>query len=225
MQPALVAHAQDIHGRVVDQTGVPIALAQVYLLPKGPGTTSDFRGSFILHGVAQGTDTIAVRRLGFRPDTIVVSVPAEGATLTVQLTPSPIELQPVTTSALQKDLPRVFHRMHAHLGGVAFGTDLRKEYPGMAIDDILDDDWDLRRNVHAGQGYCPPRAVFIDGIPIDPFSRTPISAYIPLRDITAVEAFSSPAFVQEPFIHASPGSCQPIILIWSRGYKEKPWGG
>jgi hypothetical protein len=108
------AHPQEVRDRVVDPTGKPLALAQIYLLPSAPTTTSDFTGAYTLKRVRAGTDTLVTRRIGFRPETLAVRVPPQGRVLTIRLTAAPAELQPVTTRALQQDLPRRFHRMKVH---------------------------------------------------------------------------------------------------------------
>jgi hypothetical protein len=219
-------HAQEVRGRVVDANGKPVALAQIYLLPSGPTTTSDFSGAFLLKGVSVGANYLAIRRLGYRPDTVAVQVPQRDSILTFRLTTIPATLQPVTTRALQQDLPRLFHRMKVHLGGVAFGTDLRKQYPHMDVGDVIKFDWDLRRYAYARFPYCPPD-VYIDGVLMDTTVSTHIADFVPLRDVAAIESFRDPAFIHEPFIagHNPPGACTPIILIWTKGFKQHPWGG
>lgn len=57
-----------------------------------------------------------------------------------------------------------------------------------------------------------------------------IEQYISQKEIAAIEVFDSPDFVHEPFIDSDktlfvPGSCMPIVLIWSKYYQQQVWAG
>jgi hypothetical protein len=219
-----IAHTQTVRGRVVDLAGKPISLAQVYLVPAGPTATTDFDGAFALTGIRTGIDTLVTRRLGFHPDTLALQVPPQGKALTIRLTRAPTELQPVTASALHQDLPRLFDRMQRHIGAVAFGDELRKKYPHTDVEDVIKFEWKLRRKAE-GPPYCGQPEYFLDGVWLDLVPLKPLSDYVRLRDVAAIEVFRSPELVNEPFIHHLPGACAPVILIWTKGFKQHPWGG
>jgi Carboxypeptidase regulatory-like domain len=219
-----IAGAQVVRGRVVDSAGAPVALAQVRVMPEGAAAITDAAGAFTLGPLPAGQYSLALRRVGFRADTVLVDVPLRDSVLTIRLTPIPVSLRGVTTSALEQDLPRLFDRMREHLGGVEFGPELRKKYGGMSVDEILKSDFNLRHYAD-GAKICGSTAVFLDGVWLWLVPPRPISDYVHMRDVAAIEAFPSPDFIHEPFLHPLPGACMPIVLIWTNGYKQKPWGG
>ena len=226
------AGAQVVRGRVVDSAGAPVPLAQVRVVPQGAAAITDRSGDFILGPLSAGNYSLAIRRFGFNPDTVAVAVPLGDSVLTIRLIPIPVSLGTVTTTALKQDLPRLFDRMREHLGGVEFGADLRKKYDGMATDEILQFDFKLSRYLHYSSAirHCHPPVVFLDGIQLQVAlgggSTVRLSNYVRLRDIAAIETFTSPDFVHEPFIedgHFEPGYCGPIVLVWTNGYKAEKW--
>jgi hypothetical protein len=102
---------------------------------------------------------------------------------------------------------------------------------------------------------CLPGVAFVDGIqvygnlqpsdsskkmrvfgqPAPSLGRRPspampaqIEMYISQKDIAAIEVFDSPDFVHEPFLDPGDfptGTCQPIVLIWSKYYRQPHWAG
>jgi hypothetical protein len=81
--PALVstAAAQDVgtvSGRVVDERGVGISGAQVFLVQPAISTATGTDGNYALQRVPAGTQTVHVRMLGFSPDSASVTVVAGG---------------------------------------------------------------------------------------------------------------------------------------------------
>jgi iron complex outermembrane receptor protein len=94
------AEAQDaaqtgtVTGRVMDEQGAGISGAQVFLVQPPIGTQTGTDGNYSLQRVPAGTQTLRVRMLGFRPDTVSVTV-AAGETVTQDFTLSrdPLQLQ------------------------------------------------------------------------------------------------------------------------------------
>jgi Carboxypeptidase regulatory-like domain len=217
------AAAQVLHGQVVDSAGTPVSVAHIHVVPDGSAAISDISGAFTLEHLPAGRYSLAILRLGFRPETVSLATPPPGSLVTIRLTAIPVPLEAVTISALEQDLPRVFDRMRRHIGAVAFGDDLRKRYPGVPLDDILKFDAALHRY---GQGskYCGKPTVFLDGVWLFAVPPQTISQWVHMQDVAAVEAYSSPELVHEPFVHYLPGACGAVILIWTYGYKQHPWG-
>src|SRR5262249_42941733 len=98
-------HAQDrrsgfISGRVSDSTDNALPGASVRVLDLGLGATSDRDGRFIITGLSPGQYRIAVRYIGFRPDTLSVAV-ASGAEsrVAVVMQPLPASLSEITVTA------------------------------------------------------------------------------------------------------------------------------
>jgi outer membrane receptor protein involved in Fe transport len=105
--PALVstAAAQDASqtgtatGRVVDERGVGISGAQVFLIRPAISTTTAPEGNYTLTRVPAGTHTLNVRMLGFAPDSASITVEA-GGTVTQDFTlgRDPLQLQEVVVT-------------------------------------------------------------------------------------------------------------------------------
>ena len=88
---ASTAHAQtgDIRGRVTDSTGTPVVDAQLFLSPGDRRTLSDDDGSFGFLQLKAGAYTLQVRRIGYQPQTVSITVGARG------VAPAPIKLVPI----------------------------------------------------------------------------------------------------------------------------------
>lgn len=238
------ASAQDsvvLHGRVLTANGEPLQGAQLQVLPVGAGAESDRIGAFRLGPLALGTYHVRVRRIGFNPDTVTISLPRAGDALVIRLTARPQQLDPVFSSALEQDLPRVMARMRQHVGATVFGPQLRKEYPGIGIDAILATDSALYPFMRgASFPHCHPN-VFVDGKPLPPMPPIPhrdamhlifpdmrIRDFVRMKDIAVVEVYrwARHQIISEPGVAPDAGTnCGPTILIWTKGFHQRPYKG
>ena len=101
------AAAQDgqtgtVSGRVLDERGAGIAGAQVFLITPPIGTQTGTDGNYSLQRVPAGTHTLRVRMLGYRPDSVSITV-AAGATASQDFTLSrdPLQLQEMVVTGTQ----------------------------------------------------------------------------------------------------------------------------
>jgi iron complex outermembrane receptor protein len=105
--PALVstAAAQDVgtvSGRVVDERGVGISGAQVFLVQPAISTATGTDGNYALQRVPAGTQTVHVRMLGFSPDSASVTVVAGGTVpQDFSLGRDPLQLQEMVVTGTQ----------------------------------------------------------------------------------------------------------------------------
>ncbi len=230
-----------VHGHVVDDRGQPVTNAYVQVLPVGPEAITDRAGAFDLGSLDPGRYRVRVRRLGFRPVKVNLVVPMTRPDLTVTMAPVPTLLDTVRAHALEQQLPRVFERQREHLGGLVFGRELMKEHPGLSIDEILQTDSAVNPFLR-GSGFpeCHP-IVYIDGKPMprpmlsgSPFDRMRtiipdlhIRNVVNIHDVAAIEVFRFAAGkIYEPWIGPDAGeTCSPLILIWMKGYKQRPYKG
>ena len=97
-----------IAGRVVragSSAGIPDV--EVTLAPRAARVATDANGEFRFESVRDGSYTIHVRRLGFRPESLAVTVPvAAGTGLTIELQESAQPLDTVAVSARDELLAR-----------------------------------------------------------------------------------------------------------------------
>jgi Carboxypeptidase regulatory-like domain len=234
--PPVSAQGQHVTGRVQAAGGAPLGYAEVQVLPNGPRVITGRSGRFDLGALSPGDHTLRVRRLGFAMTTLRFTVPLSSPELTIIMTPAAVFLDTIRAMALEQELPRVFQRHREHLGAVAFGPALLRQYDGMSIDEILQYDFQLSRYLHKPSTCHSPVAAFIDGLPVPPpIDRIGtagsqhglrIADFVRVRDIAAVEVFDSPDFVHEPFIDGHfEDDCMPVVLIWTKGYQQEPWAG
>lgn len=241
VDPVLAQQPTYVRGRVVARNGLPLQGAQLQVLASGPSAETDPQGAFTLGPLAAGTYRVRVRRIGFQPDTVALKAPGTKADVLIHLTAAPQTLDPVFSSALEQDLPRVMDRMRQHLGATVFGPELMKEYPGFSIDEILATDSAVEPFTRlASDPHCWAK-VFLNGKklyrgptrayrhlthPI--FPDLDIQRFVRMKDVAAIEVYRSPrrSIIKEPWIPRDVGTtCQPIILIWTKDFKQKPYQG
>ncbi|MBL0937791.1 MAG: TonB-dependent receptor [Gemmatimonadaceae bacterium] len=87
-----------LSGIVRDETGAPVANAQVRTTTGTRATQTDERGRFTLSGFMAGTVTIEVRRIGFTPTRIEQTLRAGTNTVNVTLTRSALALNNVVVT-------------------------------------------------------------------------------------------------------------------------------
>jgi iron complex outermembrane receptor protein len=90
-----------ITGRVVDDQGVAVAGAQVYISPS-LGTQTRSNGEYVLTRVPEGTQTLHARLLGYRPEAATVAVSAnETTTQNFTMRKDPLQLQTLVVTGTQ----------------------------------------------------------------------------------------------------------------------------
>lgn len=223
--PALRAQDPTGHliGSVRDSSGVAVPLAQI--TSAGLRTVSDSAGYFSLAQLPVGKVAVSVRRLGFEPADIIVSlVGGRRDSLGVVLVALPVDLPGVETNASSMYRLRLadFHR-HRETGQgrylerseivamrVLTLSDVLRRFPGVRIESDRSGRTMLRLGRNSGRN-CPPD-FWIDGI------RAPFLGVddIPLTDIEAIELYYGPGTLPPEYNNrfANPG-CG-VVVIWTR---------
>ena len=89
-----------VAGIVSDSDGVGIAGANVSLLGVSGQAYSDAEGVFRMQGVIPGDQRLLARRIGFRPETLAVSIPADrGLEVSIRLRAAALQIAPVVIAA------------------------------------------------------------------------------------------------------------------------------
>lgn len=215
-----------VHGTVRDSTGIGIAGATVAPVGGAQTVQSGRDGAFRLTALPAGPIRLAVRRLGFRPDTVMAIVAAGGVTeVAVRLRALAQQLAAVEVrerhQAYDARLAGLRERMEKRRGYFLTPermrrstspmlTDMLREVPGVRISRSSAN---LPRSVRIRGNRCPP-LVFIDGFPagagefdldmIDPAS------------VEAVEVHPSIATMPAEFGAARGLERCGVIAIWSR---------
>jgi hypothetical protein len=94
----LALHAQgpnSLRGRVVDETNRAISFAQISVTPGGRRLVTDRNGDFEIRALDNGEVRLDVRRIGFEPTRVTLSLPREEGRLTIALRALPRVLDSV----------------------------------------------------------------------------------------------------------------------------------
>ena len=168
-----------LQGRVLDgSTSAPIGSAAVVLRGTRRGTTTADDGRFLLGSVPVGSARIIVGRLGYRTDTISVTIRAGDTTaIAVTLQPLTAQLQAVKVAAAATE--REQFRLSASPGVVTVRGETLKRVPVIGEPDVLrvvqllpgvvaTNDFTAGYNVRGGES--DQNLVLLDGFPIyNPF--------------------------------------------------------
>jgi iron complex outermembrane recepter protein len=91
-----------VSGRVVDAQGAPIAGAQVFLIRPAIGTATGTDGRYVLNRIPPGEQVLRARMLGFRPDSVTVTITAgTEASQDFTLSRDPLQLQEMVVTGTQ----------------------------------------------------------------------------------------------------------------------------
>lgn len=223
-------------GSVVSADGERVVGADVRLVgAPARGGVSDSRGGFAIE--LAGDDTLprlAVRRIGFKPETVTVHLPAAatpGASaapaLVVRLSRTPLTIRSVVVTATSAEsntmIARVRERARtAGNGYFAFREEFMRSNP-VQFTDILRRIPGVRlarapgniQTVRLRENPCAPLfwldGIAMTGIPFDPNSQ-------PANTIEAVEVYSSPETVPAEFRGPMPinGRSCGSVVVWTR---------
>jgi hypothetical protein len=95
-------------GRVTDQEGIPIPGVEVRVLRSSRSAITSDSGTFRLYGLTPGLHDLALRRLGFTPDTFTINVLAADSSV---VAPLRLERRVQVLAADTVEAARVHHRL------------------------------------------------------------------------------------------------------------------
>ncbi|MGQ0715435.1 MAG: TonB family protein [Gemmatimonadaceae bacterium] len=227
--PLAALHAQEgggtVSGLVVDSMGSPVAAAQVAIEGTDHRTVTDRFGGFRLPGVDPGRATLTVRRIGFKPASVPITVRSSGAAqLMVTLSTVPEVLAPVEVEArrevydarLAGYLDRAEKRAAGHIitrerierAHSKRLVDLLRQVPSVRITTTRA--WGTVAYLRGAQ--CTP-LVYVDGFPASagPFDLN----LIDLSSVEGIEVYAGFGSVPAEFSTGRSDRCG-VIAIWSR---------
>jgi TonB family protein len=231
---ATVAGAQATHvsGRVTDAVGAPIIEAHVGVDGMAATTLTDSLGRFRIAGVPAGEATIRARRLGFRPTSASLIVPAGGVDgVAIRLTALPTVLTPVPVRVRGTDfsgrLAGYYDRLarggHGHFitrdridrENPRMLTQLLERLPGVSSNRLRAGG----RGVRLRGRNCWP-LVWIDGTPM-PAGEVDLDAFPP-SSLHGIEVYLGSTGAPMKYTHVRDMSSCGTILLWSRGPDTDP---
>jgi TonB family protein len=220
--------------QMVDGTaisGARLRLLQVGLAPAGGSViaTSD-DGQFRLVGLTRGTHQLEVRRLGFKPETLSVEVPAvDGGRMIVPLMPLAVSLAPVTvraaaTSVLTGPFREFNARRARGFGNFITRHDIEQRHPYRVTDLFrsipnMEIERDGGRSAVRMRGRrCDP-LVWVDRVPL--VGGFPDLDAMSPKSLEGVEIYSGVATVPPDLMGPRDAGGCGVIVIWTR-HGERP---
>lgn len=226
-------------GTVRDIAGTPVASADVRIEGTAYAALTDTRGAFAIRGVAPGSHRLIIRRLGFRPSAVDVSVESgRTAEVEIQIDPTPQNLTPITVAgrpeAFDARLDGFYERSKNKAGHFISSerlqrltshkfSEILREVPGVKIG-AVGRGVSPQRTIRLRGAACPP-FVFIDGFPTGAgeFNLDDIEP----STIEGVEIYHGLATIPAEFLAARGGERCGVIALWSRPYRapaQRPRG-
>lgn len=183
---------------------------------------SDSAGHFVALGLSSGSVTVRVRRLGYQPKSVDVTLrsSSEPQPLIIALEPNPAELGTVKVREIAEEPDarlRDFYARKAanNFGRFIEGSDIEKRHPQF-ISEIMRSVPGVTLSASGRVGNtlrirgCAP-LVWIDGVRIP---NSQIDEVVTPSDVAALEVYSSFAGIPAQFFDRS-ATCG-TILVWSR---------
>jgi TonB family protein len=214
-----------VGGVVRDTAGMPLAGAAVALQTGGSAAQTGEEGTYRLNGLTPGPATLVVRRLGFRPQTHRVEIPAGGMLpLDVRLIPLPQALSPMVVRARREVYDARLEGFHARLetgrghylnrerldrASSLSLPDLLRELPGVRVFPQAGG----RRAVRLRGARCAP-LVFVDGFPASAGEFD--LDMLDVISLEGVEVYLSMSTIPPEFGAARMKEQCGVIAVWSR---------
>ena len=212
-----------IQGRVVDSSGSGIADVHISVPGAPVMAVSDARGEFRIANVPAGPRTVRTRRIGFRPDSVLVMVTAGRATeANVRLVATPQHVTPVIVTAARTShtgrLRSFYERREKGLGRFFSAEDIAARRPRV-VTDLIRTIPGARLINHNGARIvtfrdhrCLP-LVWVDGSPastayLDPDLFTPSS-------LAGIEVYAGLSTVPPELTLARGKSSCGVIALWT----------
>jgi len=224
-----------VRGTITTMDGVPVGGATVRVVSPRAAisfvTESDQNGNVVFTKVPEGPGWMHAKRIGFRPDSIPVTISGDQPPLaTLSMTRIAVELSAVRVLGrrdLQGPMGAFFRRQQQNGGGHFFTaaeldrrnamnmTDVFRNIPGMRIES----NGPLNR-VRMRNSRCAP-LVWLDGQPLFA-GEVDLDSFDP-RTFEGIEVYSGPASVPVEFQgnQRMSSSCGTIIL-WSKRGELRP---
>jgi hypothetical protein len=181
---------------------------------------SDTAGRFLAAGLSAASVTVRVRRLGFQPKSVDVTVREGAAPIVIMLEPNPAELGTVKIREIAAEPDARLREFYARKASNSFGryiegAEIEKRRPQFISEMMrVVPGVTLSASGRVGNTLrirgCPP-LVWIDGVRVP---NAQIDEVVTPSDVAAVEIYSSFAGIPAQYFDRT-ATCG-TILVWSR---------
>ncbi|HEX6058362.1 MAG TPA: carboxypeptidase regulatory-like domain-containing protein [Gemmatimonadaceae bacterium] len=214
-----------LSGIVRNADGRPVQGATVLVWGSGVEGTTDAAGRFLLTGLPSGTHNLEVRRIGFQPERVPVTLGRRRpAAVTVALREAVPVLEPVEVVGQREEDDRTgfLQRSKRGFGDYITSDEIEKRH-AIATSDLLRTTPGIQV-VPGGpmgstilmRGSCRP-ALWIDGMRLTTYDS--IDNLVQPGDIVGIEIYKSPAETPPQFSGGTSGGCGTIV-VWTGARKR-----
>jgi hypothetical protein len=216
-----------VHGVVVDSAGTAVSDADVSIVELHLLTRTDRQGRFSFDKVPGGEHEVSIRKFGFQPEKVIVTVTELTTSYSVTLRSQAAVLEAVEVSATEMRLRlgiEDFYRRRARGTGGTFFTreeimarnakrtsDVLRSTPGLQIVNTREGQGVRFSGTASNRRGCTP-VMWIDGQAAD---NMEVDA-IPVTDIEGIEIYSGPSTVPMQFSQRMSKDACGAIVIWTR---------
>jgi hypothetical protein len=214
-----------VRGVVHDSLGGVVGSAHVSISGVGIPTRSDSAGAFRLWGIPPGNAVLDVRRLGYRPTSIPVTI-AAGSELSVDvnLAPVPEQLAPVEVrrrpEVYDSRLAGFNERKSKHVGYFVTREKLDRMSSARFVDALREMPGVSMRTLRGGVvtvsirgARCAPM-FYMDGFPA--VSGPMDLDMIDLSGVEGIEVYAGMSSIPAEFMSVVGGESCGVIAVWSR---------
>jgi TonB family protein len=212
-----------VTGMVSDSVGVGIAGANLSVLGISGQTYSDEQGLFRLQGITPGNQRLVARRIGFRPETLTVAVPADASLdLRIRLQATALRIAPVviaTRGRYTGPLRGFYERRDRGNGHFFTAEDIEKRHPRV-VSDLLRSLPGTRITPSGGQTVitfrgmrCTP-LIWVDGAPASAGYLDP--DIFSVTTLAGIEVYPGPATVPAELTWVRGKSNCGVIAVWTK---------
>ncbi len=211
-----------VKGRVLaDSTRAPLQGAEVLIPELDRKTVTDADGAFRLDRLPLGAYTLRVRRIGFQPGGVRLTIDAIDSVLVdLSLQAAVLQLEPLLAVGKIRGESRLdeIYRRHVTLNSKLLTPQLLRKSHHRTLASLLEERGvEIRRGWEGYAAYSRrrsqecPMGVFYNGMPQ---SVTNLNMY-PVVSIEAVEVFTSVAWIPIQYGFSADADCG-VVLIWGR---------
>lgn len=211
-----------LHGSIRDQAGAPVGFALITVA--GIRGVADSAGRFSLTNLSPGATDVLVRRLGFTPKRISLTlVESRADSLRIVLAVIPFELAGINTEATTVGRMADFNRHRVNGQGIYLDrdelekrrtprlSDVLRRMPGVRIVTDRSGRTLLRMGRSSSGRDCPPE-FWIDGVRAQFLGVDDV----PVNDIEALEVYRGPSGMPPEFNSRFTNAGCGAVIIWTR---------
>jgi hypothetical protein len=224
---ASVAKRAVLNGRVIDSHGDPVIGASAQLSGSRDATPTDATGSFTLYHTRSGTQLLFVRKFGFAPIQVPVTLSTRAPSdVTVTMDSAATVLTPVEIRALER--PGAFERRRRTGQGYYIDSAAIQRRHATDFTELIENIPRLSLGGPPGVGAgassintntCPLSVRFlVDGIVVHADNVGEINSILSVADVAAIEVYGIATVPPEFAMFMEP--CSNIVVVWTRGSRS-----